>query len=117
MSGITPAGVGTPGTVPPLTSAGIVAPSRHTPIPTPVSTPSAQTGGGDLKRGIKREREDSISQINGTTANTPAAAPGVTVSTNGPVKASNLVMNAKAGNAGVRPRPVKKQRMVRYMCF
>lgn len=39
-----------------------------------------------------------------------AQGPGVTVVTNGWVKPA--VVNAKAGNAGVRPRPIKKQRVV-----
>ncbi|KAI0762054.1 hypothetical protein BC629DRAFT_1544646 [Irpex lacteus] len=113
-SGITPAGVGTPRPVgTPVPPPGTTAPGRHTPIPTPAPTPGGQTAGaGDNRRGVKREREDSVTQLNGTTVSAQGPAPGVTVSTNGPAKTTGVVLNAKAGSGGVRPRPLKKQRMV-----
>ncbi|KAI0683399.1 hypothetical protein BC835DRAFT_1395355 [Cytidiella melzeri] len=111
-TGITPTGVGTPHPMPTSASA-ILGSGRHTPMPTPAPTPAGQAfGTGDMKRGIKREREDSVSLVNGSAAIAPtAAAPGVTVSTNGPVKVPASVMNAKAGSGGVRSRPVKRQRV------
>lgn len=117
--GLTPAGVGTPRSIPTsgISSAAPPVAARHTPIPTPAPTPAAGTAAGatiDPKRGVKREREDSVSQISGG-IQLPGVASGVTVSTNtnGSVK-PGLVMNAKAGSGGVRPRPLKKQRMVCY---
>lgn len=110
--GQTPVGVGTPRSttaavatsMPPQT----VQPTRHTPIPTPAPTPGTTVGAlADVSRGIKREREDSASQVNGA-GQGQAPTPGVTVVTNGWAKPPGVV-NAKAGSAGVRPR--KKQRV------
>lgn len=58
------------------------------------------------KRGKKRERDD----VGG-----PPALNGIgTASINGAANAnpSKAILNAKAGIAGARPRPIKKQRMV-----
>lgn len=94
--------------VPPPTTAS----ARHTPIPTPAPTPGTATGApADTSRGVKREREDSVSHLNGA-AQGQTPTPGVTVVTNGWVKPPPGVLNAKAGSAGVRPRPIKKQRVV-----
>lgn len=61
--------------------------------PTPAATPVAQT-----QRGVKRERDEGGLQVNGNIP--PQGMEGVKI--------------AKAGVAGVRPRPVKKQRLVRH---
>jgi len=71
------------------------------------------------KRGLKREREDSMvahpgaGALNGTNQIPISVTPvnGVP-STTGAVVKPHLVVGAKAGNAGVRPRPLKKPRMV-----
>ena len=113
-SGITPAGVGTPRSVTTPAPSSITTQARHTPIPTPAPTPGGQTASTvDVRRGLKREREDSVPLLNGTAVGTQSETPGMTVSTNGPARTGGVVMNAKAGSGGVRPRPLKKQRMVR----
>ncbi|GJE85678.1 hypothetical protein PsYK624_017570 [Phanerochaete sordida] len=108
----TPVGVGTPrptttaaatNSAPPQT----MSTARHTPIPTPAPTPGTTASAPvDSARGVKREREGSVS--GGGQGQAPT--PGVTVITNGWAKQPGVV-NAKAGSAGVRPRPVKKQRV------
>lgn len=87
-----------------------MASARHTPIPTPAPTPGTGPGAVEGPRGVKREREDSVGQVNGTGPG-QVPTPGVTVVTNGWTKPTPVI-NAKAGNAGVKPRPVKKQRVV-----
>ncbi|KIP10988.1 hypothetical protein PHLGIDRAFT_28135 [Phlebiopsis gigantea 11061_1 CR5-6] len=111
--GHAPIGIGTPRINPSSTTSVTTAPpvpsARHTPIPTPAPTPG--TGAPvDGTRGLKREREDSVGQINGGSQG-QGQLPGVTVVTNGRSKPPPAMMNAKAGNAGVRPRPIKKQRV------
>lgn len=108
--GQTPTGVGTPRSIPtPVAASGAVpttaSGARHTPIPTPATTPGPGGAAGDARRGVKREREESVSG-NGTNG----TQGGVTVVTNGWSK-SSAPMNAKAGSGGVRPRPVKKPRL------
>jgi hypothetical protein len=77
---------------------------QDTPIRSPATMtpqiPSSNTWPMDPeRRGIKREREDSSpAQLNGAHV----------VNGNGPMNTSTI----KAGNASVRPRPIKKQRMV-----
>ena len=58
----------------------------------------------DQQRGMKREREDNA--VNGA-----AVANGHTQPTTA-AGASMMMVDAKPGFAGVRPRPIKKQRMV-----
>lgn len=77
----------------------------------------------DQHRGKKREREDNVSVANGAHVN-GSAMPAVTnVYVNGNTNSvSNAVqqqrpsvsvaLNAKAGTGNIRPRPIKKQRMV-----
>lgn len=110
--GLTPVGVGTPrptATQDNLSSGQSQSVAgRHTPIPTPAPTPGsgvASNGPSEPKRGLKREREESTEQPSSTNH------AAVTVVTNGPVKPA-MLLNAKAGNGGVRPRPLKKPRMV-----
>lgn len=91
----------------PTTASG----ARHTPIPTPATTPGPGGAAGDARRGVKREREESVSG-NGTNG----TQGGVTVVTNGWSK-SSAPMNAKAGSGGVRPRPVKKPRLVGLLSY
>jgi len=81
--------------------------SQDTPIQSPALTtpllPASNTWPIDTeKRGVKRERDDlsgAIPVANGT------AFP------NGTVNPPKAVLNVKSGIAGVRPRPIKKQRM------
>lgn len=79
-----------------LTPVGIGTPhavSTPAAAPTPAATPVAQA-----QRGVKRERDEGGLQVNGNIP--PQGMEGVKI--------------AKAGVAGVRPRPVKKQRLVRH---
>ncbi|KAI0667847.1 hypothetical protein C8Q78DRAFT_292153 [Trametes maxima] len=89
--GRTPVGIGTPHSIStPGPGAG------GPPTATPVSQAPPTVDHAPPSRGLKREREYSIDgglQVNG---NIPPPAPA---------------MKAKAGNANVRPRPVKKQRL------
>ena len=81
-----PAGIGTPHSV------STPAPAVSTPAPTQQHPPIVAP-----PRGVKREREESGLQVNG---NIPPTGADVKV--------------AKAGVPGVRPRPVKKPRLVRH---
>lgn len=99
-----------------------------------VETPTAIVRAGTpmnvdvQQRGKKREREDGnvgmngIGSVNGVTPHagvlpTGLAAPPVPApTTNGHVNGNGIappkvVANSRAGTAGVRPRPIKKQRM------
>ena len=58
-------------------------------------------------RGKKREREDGTIPVNGVLPTVGSIYMNGVANGNGVQK-----MNAKAGLAGVRPRPIKKQRMV-----
>ncbi|KAF5382009.1 hypothetical protein D9615_004376 [Tricholomella constricta] len=84
---------------------GVVGPG--TPLRTTVTPASAnpyQLSIDSDKRGKKRERDDV------TVAGNVIGATNV----NGNIAATNppkAVLNAKAGTAGIRPRPIKKQRM------
>ncbi|TCD63138.1 hypothetical protein EIP91_005976, partial [Steccherinum ochraceum] len=123
--GTTPAGVGTPRSVstPGTTMASNTAPvasnatvpastsapaQMNTPAPHQPPIPTPQSGGQDVKRGTKRERQDSFSgtgvrPVNGN------AQPVDASSTSG--KPLMTTIGAKAGMNGIRPRPVKKQRV------
>ncbi|KAI0749969.1 hypothetical protein C8Q80DRAFT_658344 [Daedaleopsis nitida] len=91
--GRTPVGIGTPHSVSTPTSGG--APPVPLPSATSVARAQPETVAAPPPRGVKREREDSGLQVNG---NIPPQGPdGVKI--------------AKAGVAGVRPRPVKKPRL------
>lgn len=104
--GRTPVGVGTPRSV--STPGG---PQSHVSIPTshsapqvstPAPTPNAGPTAMDVRRGVKRERDDSVTPMNGNgNANSPMVANHTKPS---------AVVNAKAGVNGVRPR--KRQRVV-----
>ena len=105
-----------------------------------VETPTAIVRAGTpmnvdvQQRGKKREREDGnvgmngIGSVNGVTPHTGvlptglAAPPVPAPTTNGHVNGNGIglpkvVANARAGTAGVRPRPIKKQRMVSCLPF
>ncbi|CAL1715818.1 unnamed protein product [Somion occarium] len=111
--GRTPARVGTPrsvstpgGPVPAAPSSvptSTSAPTQLHQVSTPAPTPKAGPTSAEVRRGIKREREDSAS------APTPTNGNGMPpVVTNTGVK-PHIVVNSKAGINGVRPR--KKQRV------
>ncbi|KZT73531.1 hypothetical protein DAEQUDRAFT_754388 [Daedalea quercina L-15889] len=112
--GRTPVGIGTPQSMPTPGTAAIPTPAPTTaafspPVstPGPASIPTAT--GAELKRGVKREREPT-----GDSARIATYKKGVsTANGNGAAAAPKpaMVVSAKAGNAGVRPRPLKKQRM------
>jgi hypothetical protein len=57
----------------------------------------------DQQRGMKREREDNV--VNGAAVGNGHAPPTI-------AGASMMMVDAKPGFSGVRPRPIKKQRMV-----
>ncbi|KAG6813400.1 hypothetical protein H0H92_011378 [Tricholoma furcatifolium] len=90
-------------------------PLRSATTATPTSSQPYQTTFDD-RRGVKREREDS-GPPPGSASQPPingVGVPHVNGHGNGLGLVNNVpkvVMNAKAGTAGVRPRPVKKQRM------
>ena len=79
------------------------------------------------QRGKKREREDgNVTGVNGVAPNTGvlptglAAPPPQALMTNGygnGIGPPKLVVNARAGTAGIRPRPTKKQKMVCSLFF
>ncbi|KAI0926423.1 hypothetical protein AcV5_008889 [Taiwanofungus camphoratus] len=138
--GRTPVGIGTPQSMSTPGPAPVL--PAHTPVPVPASVrptatpaptmmltptlPNASPGpgtAGEVRRGVKREREHSVDglsvqtsvQVNGVTgvAQTQGQGhPGYAQSGNGNGGAAKplVVTGAKAGNAGVRPRPLKKQR-------
>ncbi|KAK7678576.1 hypothetical protein QCA50_018448 [Cerrena zonata] len=103
--GKTPVGVGTPRSA--STPGG---PQSHVSVPTsnsapqmstPAATPNAGPTTMDVRRGIKREREDSAAPTNGNVNHTSP--------NNNMGGKPSAVLNAKPGVNGVRPR--KKQRM------
>ncbi len=65
----------------------------------------------DPPRGVKRERENSVGQVNGQSLS-QTATQGVMANTNGVVK-SAPTLATKLGTAV--PRPFKKQRVVSTM--
>jgi hypothetical protein len=75
--------------------------------PAMVSTPT--NASSESLRGKKREREDGIIPVNGVPPPPESTYMNGVVNGNGVPK---VPANAKAGLTGVRPRPVKKQRMV-----
>ena len=98
--GRTPVGIGTPQSV-------------STPGPTAAAPPTqpAPTGQPPPQRGVKREREREESGAMQANGNLPPVAHGT-----GPGPGMGQregVKIAKAGVPGARPRPVKKQRLVR----
>lgn len=121
----TPSGLpATPGVAPPRTSTpqpGVPKPPPPlqqpsqarglTPVgigtPQSVSTPISQQQPTPAARGVKREREDTGLQMSG---NVPQGAYGQD-------GAKSELRGTKAGTAGVRPRPIKKARLVRHLPF
>lgn len=93
-----------PGSTKPTIVAGQAAVS--TPGVTNGSTPlrSGTPMQVDQQRGTKREREDNV--VNGSLVGNGHGPPTIAAG------ASMMVIDAKAGVPGVRPRPIKKQRMV-----
>lgn len=79
------------------------------------------------QRGKKREREDGMNGVvNGVAPHTGvlptglAAPPPQALTTNGygnGIGPPKLIVNARAGVAGIRPRPIKKQKMVSLFFF
>lgn len=116
-SSIARPGSAAPRPAPGVVTAGLTSrPGSARPSPI-VPSQAASIPHGDMPRGQKRQREEGA-QVNGQ----PVAANGngngmVNGGTNGvgyPVGAGlppKPVIGAKAGSGGVRPRPVKKQRM------
>ncbi|KAG6862568.1 hypothetical protein C0995_000116 [Termitomyces sp. Mi166 len=103
-----------PGSTKPLPPVQTAIPRVSTPLrsattATPTSAQPYQAT-FDAQRGVKRERDDApvvpltnglgVAHVNGL-----GNGNGVAVS------APKAVINAKAGSAGIRPRPIKKQRM------
>ena len=72
------------------------------------------------QRGKKREREDGNIGMNGVNGVLPSGLaaqppPPQALTTNGygnGIGPPKLTVNARAGTAGIRPRPTKKQKMV-----
>ena len=127
--GATPVGVGTPRSVstpsattvshPASTLAGSTsAPVQlHAQATMPAQQTPAVTNGQDVKRGVKREREDSVSStgvrtVNGNLDPVPASGGGGGGGAAGGGKPYAMPPGAKAGMNGIRPRPVKKPRVV-----
>lgn len=82
-------------------------------VPSPVKTTAPLISPTNLypseQRGKKRDRDEV-----GVVVNTGLGATGNgNAGTNGVVP-SKAILNAKAGVAGIRPRPIKKQRMVSF---
>ena len=83
-------------------------------VGTPLRTATPTSAHPIDQRGKKRERDDSIGVgINGLPINGVSKENGVGAApVNGNGIASNNVVNAKPGTGTIRPRPIKKQRMV-----
>lgn len=100
--------------VPPVQMPGPMA-MVATPSRTATTTPMSV----DLSRGKKRDREDGAAMgtpVNGVPPVADAYVNGMSV--NGIGNGNGMTkVNAKAGSAGVRPRPAKKQRMVSLRSF
>ncbi|TFK75206.1 hypothetical protein BDN72DRAFT_868228 [Pluteus cervinus] len=107
-------------------ASGPIKPSGAQPspqLPTSVSSPVVANTNGPTNplngpRGVKRERDETGAVANGTGVNGTAAimngaANGTVVAMQGTANAAapKAIVNARAGIPGVRPRPVKKQRL------
>ncbi|KAG6851091.1 hypothetical protein H0H93_000971 [Arthromyces matolae] len=113
-STISKSAVPRPGSTKPLpqvqTSAVRVStPLRSATTATPTSAQPYQTTFDD-KRGMKRERDD-VPPAPPTNGLVTPHINGVGNGNGVPVNPTKAVVNAKAGSAGIRPRPLKKQRM------
>lgn len=114
-----PTRVGTPRTATPRTATPVVTPMQRTgtPLALPASANTPQQppplsqaqppGQGPGKKGKKRDREREESGASGNSNASLVASAGQAEGQPRPV-----IANAKAGTAGIRPRPLKKQRMV-----
>ncbi|KII85018.1 hypothetical protein PLICRDRAFT_31856 [Plicaturopsis crispa FD-325 SS-3] len=114
-----PTRVGTPRTATPRTATPVVTPMQRTgtPVALPASANTPQQppplsqaqppGQGPGKKGKKRDRER---EENGASGNSNASLVA-SVGQAEPGQARPVIANAKAGTAGIRPRPLKKQRM------
>ncbi|TFK40414.1 hypothetical protein BDQ12DRAFT_721855 [Crucibulum laeve] len=85
-------------------------------VGTPLRTGTPTSATSVDQRGKKRERDDvgTPVQPNGVANGNGYGGPGVGANANGGVNGSMVpkpIVNARAGNAGIRPRPFKKQRM------
>ncbi|KAF8656267.1 hypothetical protein AX16_002703 [Volvariella volvacea WC 439] len=93
----------------PTVAASNVAPSIRNTTPANGQAPSSTP-----QRGTKREREDSAAAL-GANVNGPPVVNGYTngnaVPHHGTDGATSPIVNVRAGVPGVRPRPVKKQRV------
>ncbi|KAF6759958.1 hypothetical protein DFP72DRAFT_805918 [Ephemerocybe angulata] len=81
-----------------------------------VSSQAVSTPHGEISRGQKRPREEAgqpnpHQTMNGTNGVMNGSGNGYGPPPAGPGLPPKPVLNAKAGSGGVRPRPVKKQRM------
>ncbi len=85
------------------TSGGTPRTATPHPLSAPPVSASSLAAQQQVPRVKKRERDDSVSISN-------KIAPPQSMNSNIPPKA---IINAKAGIPGARPRPIKKQRMVR----
>jgi hypothetical protein len=83
-------------------------------VGTPLRTATPTSAHPIDQRGKKRERDDSNGVgVNGLSINGVSKGNGVGAApVNGNGTASNTVVNAKPGTGTIRPRPIKKQRMV-----
>lgn len=90
----------------PTSRPGVSTPRTTTPHPLSAPPVSASTLQAKQQqqaiRGIKRPREDAVG--------TPSANPPTPQQA--PQQTPKAIVGARAGNAGVRPRPIKKQRVV-----
>lgn len=108
VRGRTPVGIGTPQSIPTPGPTSNVGPTPSGASPTTIQQSISQQDPSTLKRGQKRER-DNISD--GPQANVNGQTPHPVNGGAGTPKATTIV-SAKAGNAGIRPRPLKRPRLV-----
>ncbi|PCH42580.1 hypothetical protein WOLCODRAFT_132443 [Wolfiporia cocos MD-104 SS10] len=111
--GRTPVGIGTPQSM--ATPGTAAAPTPASSAPSLHTGPATAPDAGMAKRGVKREREHSQDGVpvqisHGANVNGGAGvAPDM--GANGSAAKASFVAGAKAGSAGVRPRPFKKPRL------
>lgn len=94
--------------------ASLQQPPNH--LSTSASAPVMSLAGQpSTPRGIKRDRDDHAGMHTGNLVNGAPVGNGYVKGPAVPMPGADIkpIINARAGNAGIRPRPVKKQRMVR----
>lgn len=107
----TPVGIGTPQSIATPGPGTNVGPTSVASGASPMSTQQSvpQQDPSMLKRGQKRERDSTTDgpQLNGSSS----------YPTNGStLKPASMIVNAKAGAGGIRPRPMKRPRLVSRLC-